>query len=295
MEQIVVKKDLIKITNDFILGVILNEIVEIANEFRKEFIENKWHCPEFFEMDLLKIDSDNMLNTSKSSMRRYIKKLENLGFISIDKLEKKHKYRVNFDTINKALEKIGGELVVKAKKLEDYNKIVSADINTINNKNTKNTGIIKGILEKTKDKSSNIEDEVVKIEEEKNEVSEMAEQLKCRLEYHIIDEMRSNTDGKSKYFVSMFDSIYTIMLEVLTTNSKYININKQERHMSVVKSVFSKITFLDIQDIIYSMQKVNTKITNFRSYIITSIYNQYVEKDFRLQNLLYRNEGINLV
>ena len=39
MEQIVVKKDLIKITNDFILGVILNEIVEIANEFRKEFIE----------------------------------------------------------------------------------------------------------------------------------------------------------------------------------------------------------------------------------------------------------------
>ena len=40
MKQIVIKKDLVKITNDFILGVILNEIIEIAQKFRKEFIDN---------------------------------------------------------------------------------------------------------------------------------------------------------------------------------------------------------------------------------------------------------------
>lgn len=48
MEQLVIKKDLLKITNDFILGVILNEIIEIAQKFRKEFIDNNWHCAEYF-------------------------------------------------------------------------------------------------------------------------------------------------------------------------------------------------------------------------------------------------------
>ncbi len=113
MEQIIIKKDLVKITNDFILGVILNEVIETAQRFRKEFIDNNWHCPEFFEINIEKISNDNMLNLSKSSIRRYIKKLEKLGFITIDKLEKKHKYRVNFQVINKELEKLGAEPIEK--------------------------------------------------------------------------------------------------------------------------------------------------------------------------------------
>ena len=45
--EIVIKKDLVKITKDFILGVILNEMIEIDNEFRKEFIDNNWHCLDY--------------------------------------------------------------------------------------------------------------------------------------------------------------------------------------------------------------------------------------------------------
>ena len=79
MEQVIIKKDLIRITNDFTLGVILNEIIEIAQKFRKEFIDNNWHCPDFFELNIEKISDDNMLNLSKSSIRRYIKSNYNMG------------------------------------------------------------------------------------------------------------------------------------------------------------------------------------------------------------------------
>lgn len=124
MEQLVIKKDLVKITNDFILGVILNEIIEISQKFRKEFIDNNWHCAEYFEINIEKISDDNMLNLSKSSIRRYIKKLSNLGFILVDTTEKRHKYKVNFETINSALQKIGGETIEKVKpiKIKDKNQ-----------------------------------------------------------------------------------------------------------------------------------------------------------------------------
>lgn len=280
MEQLVIKKDLLKITNDFILGVILNEIIEIAQKFRKEFIDNNWHCAEYFEINIEKISDDNMLNLSKSSIRRYIKKLSNLGFILVDTTEKRHKYKVNFETINSALQKIGGETIEKVKPIKTRDKK--------QNKNSENDVI-------------NIEDKFdgytqtnmfsdKEIAPEEQGLSQEITKIKNNVNYNIIEEIRQ--DNKNEHFVNMFDSIYRVIVDVMTTDSKYIRINKENKPISIVRSIFSKIDFMDIESIIHSLKRVEHKIINFKSYIVTAIYNHYIEKEFKLQNDLYVNERI---
>lgn len=277
MKQIVIKKDLVKITNDFILGVILNEIIEISQKFRKEF-DNNWHCAEYFEINIEKISDDNMLNCSKSSIRRYIKKLSNLGFILVDTTEKRHKYKVNFETINSALQKIGGETIEKVKPIKTKDKK--------QNKNSENS---KNDLINTEDKFDidTLSDKEIAPEEQG--LSQQIIRIKDNIDYNIIEEMRQ--DGKNEHFVNMFDSIYRIIVDVMTTDSKYIRINKQNKPISIVRSIFSKIDFMDIESIIHSLKRVENKIINFKNYILTTIYNHYIEKDFKLQNDLYVNEG----
>lgn len=266
MKQIVIKKDLVKITNDFILGVILNEIIEIAQKFRKEFIDNNWHCAEYFEINIEKISDDNMLNLSKSSIRRYIKKLSNLGFILVDTTEKRHKYKVDFEEINDSLQKIGGETIEKVKPIKTKDKK--------QNKNSENSKMFS-------DKE---------IAPEEQGLSQQIIRIKDNIDYNIIEEMRQ--DNKNEHFVNMFDSIYRVIVDVMTTDSKYIRINKENKPISIVRSIFSKIDFMDIESIIHSLKRVEHKIINFKSYIVTAIYNHYIEKEFKLQNDLYINEGI---
>lgn len=278
MKQIVIKKDLVKITNDFILGVILNEIIEIAQKFRKEFIDNNWHCAEYFEINIEKISDDNMLNLSKSSIRRYIKKLSNLGFILVDTTEKRHKYKVNFEIINSALQNIGGEIIEKVKPIKTKDKK--------QNKNSENS---KNDLINTEDKFDGDTLSDKEIAPEEQGLSQQIIRIKDNIDYNIIEEMRQ--DGKNEHFVNMFDSIYRIIVDVMTMDSKHIRINKENKPISIVRSIFSKIDFMDIESIIHSLKRVEHKIINFKNYILTTIYNHYIEKDFKLQNDLYVNEG----
>ncbi len=284
MEQVVIKKDLIRITSDFTLGVILNEMIEIAQKFRKEFIDNNWHCPEFFELNIEKISEDNMLNLSKSSIRRYIKKLTNLGFINVDTTEKKHRYKVNFEEINIALKKIGGELIEKVKPV--YKKAKKENKKTENSKNT-----ITNTVDEFEGFTQTNMFEYKKIAPDKNqELNETIIQIQNNINYNIIEEMRQ--DRKNEHFVNMFDSIYRVIVDVMTTKGEYIRINKQDKPISIVRDIFNKIGFSDIEDIIYRLKRASNKIKNFKAYILTSIYNQYIEKDFNLNNMLYTNEGV---
>lgn len=281
MRKMIINRDLVYITNDFTLGVILTEIIEISKRHRKEFIQNNWHCPEFFEMDILKISKDNKLNLSKTSMRRYIKKLENLGFISVDKLEKKHRYRVNFNIINRELEKVGGELIEKFKPIckgikEEGRKLENSKNNIVDE--------FEGFKQTTMFEQKEI------APSESEELSQTIEQIQNNIDYNIIEEMRQ--ERKNEHFVNMFDSIYRVIVDVMTTKGEYIRINRQDKPISVVKSIFNKIDFNDIEDIIHRLKMTDNKVKNFRAYIVTTIYNQYIEKYFKLNNMLYINEGI---
>lgn len=279
--EILIKKDLIKITNDFILGVILNEMIEIANEFRKEFIDNNWHCPEFFEINIEKISEENMINASKSSMRRYIKKLENLGFISIDKFEKKHKYRVNFKVINDELEKIGGEIVEKVKPIFRIDKKEFKK-----SENSKNN-IIDNVDEFDGFTQTNMFEEK-KIVPDRQELNKTILQIQNNINYNTVKE--KNQDENSKDFLEMFESIYRVMIDVMTTSSEYIRINKENKPISVARNIFSKINYTSVLAVIEKIKRVKTKIINLKSYIITALYNYYIENPFHFKNLEYIDE-----
>ena len=285
MEQVIIKKDLIRITNDFTLGVILNEIIEIAQKFRKEFIDNNWHCPDFFELNIEKISDDNMLNLSKSRIRRYIKKLTNLDFISVDTTEKKHKYRVNFEKINKEIEKIGGEIIEKFKPV--CKSIKKEDKKSENSKNN-----IVNIVDEFDGyiQTNMFEGKKIAPNKSEQELSQIIKKIQNNINYNTIEKMRQ--DNENEYFVNMFDSIYTVIVDVMTTSSNYVRINKENKSISVVRSIFLKINGMDIFDIIEKIKRVETKIINIRNYILTSIYNHHIEKTYRLQNDLYINEGI---
>lgn len=292
MRKITINRDLVEITNDFTLGVILTEIIEISKRYRKEFIENKWHCPEFFEMDILKISKDNKLNLSKTSMRRYIKKLEDLGFISIDKLEKKHRYRVNFVNINRELEKIGAETLQK----NDINKTDDLSKNDIKNidkpKNNKN------YLKKTvQNECKTFEDKSIKYNQdekiapfEETELTNIQSMIKYNIDYTVVEHMRQDRNNES--FVNLFDKVYNIIVDVMTTKSDYIKINKELKPVSVVKNIFSKLQFGDIAEVIDNIINVKHKIINYTNYIRTSLYNQYLESDIRLSKTIYHNIGV---
>ena len=281
MEQLVIKKDLVKITNDFILGVILNEMIEIAQKFRKEFIDNNWHCPEFFEINIEKISEENMLNVSKSSMRRYIKKLENLGFISIDKVEKRHKYRVNFKVISDELEKIGGEIIEKVKPIFRIDKKEFKK-----SENSKNN-IIDNVDEFDGFTQTNMFEEK-KIVPDQQELNKTILQIQNNINYNTVKE--KNQDENSKDFLEMFESIYRVMIDVMTTSSEYIRINKENKPISVARNIFSKINYTSVLAVIEKIKRVKTKIINLKSYIITALYNYYIENPFHFKNLESINE-----
>ena len=288
MKKIIINRDLVDITCDFTLGIILTEIIEISKRHRKEFVQNNWHCPEFFEMDILKISEDNKLNLSKTSMRRYIKKLENLGFISIDKLEKKHRYRVNFVTINFELEKIGAETLQK-----DDTKNIDEPIS--NEKHFEKTEKNEcKIIENNSIKTQNTQDENnTKIAPyEDIEIENIKNMIKNNIDYTVIEHMRQ--DINNQYFVDLFDKVYNIIVDVMTTKSDYIKINKELKPLSVVKNVFSKLQFEDITDVIDKITTVSHKIINYTSYIRTSLYNQYLESNIKLSHNIYNNMGFKL-
>ena len=294
MRKMIINRDLVEITNDFTLGVILTEIIEISKRYRKEFIENKWHCPEFFEMDILKISEDNKLNLSKTSMRRYIKKLENLGFISIDKLEKKHRYRVNFANINRELEKIGAETLQK----NDINKIDDLSKNDIKNIDTPKNN--KNYLNKTvQNECKTFEDKSIKYNQdekiapsEETELINIQNMIKYNIDYTVVEHMRQERNNEN--FVNLFDKVYNIIVDAMTTKSDYIKINKELKPVSVVKNIFSKLQFGDIAEVIDKISTVPHKIINYTNYIRTSLYNQYLESDMKLSNIIYNDMGIKI-
>lgn len=273
----IINRDLVEITGDFILGTILTEIIEISKRYRKEFIDNNWHCPDFFTLNIEKISKDNKLNLSKTSMRRYIKKLENLGFISVDKLEKKHKYRVNIVNINRELEKIGAETLQK----NDTKKIDEVAEEIICAKKNKNHKII-----------TDKEKECTKIApSEETELINTQNIIKYNIDYTVVEQM---CQEENKDFVNLFKKVYNIIVDVMTTKSDYIKINKELKPASVVKSVFSKLDFKDVTDVIDKIINIPHKIINYIGYIRTSLYNQYLEKDIDLNKKLNNDMGIRI-
>lgn len=69
------------------------------------------------------------------------------------------------------------------------------------------------------------------------------------------------------------DELLGIMVEVLTSSSKTIRVNREEKPAQVVKEQFQKITKNHIEFVLHSMDESHTKARNIRALLVTALYN----------------------
>ena len=101
--------------------------------------------------------------------------------------------------------------------------------------------------------------------------------LKEQIEYNILEERM----GENK---EILENIFYIMLDVLTSKEDNVKINKQSKPIQVVQSVFRKINMLDVQEVIWKIEKYQKPITNPKAFIVTLLYNQRISGDLEYKN-----------
>lgn len=69
------------------------------------------------------------------------------------------------------------------------------------------------------------------------------------------------------------DELLGIMVEILTSSSKTIRVNREEKPAQVVKGQFHKITKNHIEFVLHSMNESQTKARNIRALLVTALYN----------------------
>ncbi|HKL98385.1 MAG TPA: DUF6017 domain-containing protein, partial [Mobilitalea sp.] len=77
----------------------------------------------------------------------------------------------------------------------------------------------------------------------------------------------------------LIDNIVEIMADVVTFPAESYFINQKQYPAEVVKSVFLKINFCHISNMLMALDENRTKIRNIRSYLIAAIFNAYSTAD----------------
>ena len=84
------------------------------------------------------------------------------------------------------------------------------------------------------------------------------------------------------YSKNIIDELLCICMDMLT--SKYTYINKIKKPFSVIKSVLKRLEYKHIEEIIYKLRSINSKINNMQGYIKTMLYNACISSDLSLSN-----------
>ncbi len=70
----------------------------------------------------------------------------------------------------------------------------------------------------------------------------------------------------------LIDELLTCMLDICLSKNKTIKIKGEEKNIELVKSVYLKINFQDIEHILYQFKEINHKITHISSYLKTMLF-----------------------
>lgn len=93
-------------------------------------------------------------------------------------------------------------------------------------------------------------------------------------------ELSKNYRAESTFF----DEIITIILDVLLSTSKTIYIDGEKKNRELVKSVFMKLDYYDIETILKQYRSLTTKVSKKRQYILTMLYNVRLEGQASILN-----------
>ena len=88
-----------------------------------------------------------------------------------------------------------------------------------------------------------------------------------------IDYDRRMNDLKRPEDRKLFDDLYSLIIEVLTSDAEEYRINRTVYPQEVVKSRLQKLTGEDLYAVMEQLSRVESGIHNYRSYIISALFN----------------------
>ena len=202
LKRAIIKEEILAITGDYISAIILHQFIywsERIEDFdifireEKERMIKENISTNFEELNgwiyksAEQLSQETMLGLSPSNMRKYIKQLIDLGFLSERtnpkfKWDRTKQYRVNLYEIVKKLNEKGYELEGYVKS-DQSDKIENAFYNLENQKSQNEKAIPKNIIENT------LNNKYILKEKEREDFSEIFEQAEP--EYVVVDEQQA--------------------------------------------------------------------------------------------------------
>lgn len=120
------------------------------------------------------------------------------------------------------------------------------------------------------------------IEKQEKEWETYGRIIKENIEYDVLIDRFPEHKG-------LTEIIYNYILDIVMDNTPTIRINKQNILQKIVKAKFLKLNYENIEYVIQQISKTETEIKNFRSYILSALYNSqtvdaYWQNRFNVDN-----------
>lgn len=291
----IIEKSYVDITGSFEGSVILQTIENITRKIKNKDKNFDGYIPLSLE-DIKRLTG---LTVGVTTIRRYVAKLEKKGFIltkkdkalnnincyycntseiknQVKKQKKPVKCNIN-NFISEFYKKIETKEEEKIKKDIKSNKKIKKDMknNKKINENIKNKVKFIGKKEKGLKTYENIEKDLKSYEKIKKldfNLEGVKSSIKKQINYEYLIAEHCN-------WQSEIEGIVDIMMDVYTSEQN-IKISSEMKPAKIVKSVFKKLDYGNIEAVIQKFKKQVKKIYSIKNYLVTSLYNQAIENGF---------------
>lgn len=158
----------------------------------------------------------------------------------------------------------------------------SHGINTDSIQTDSNKSLVKSSLSSKKEEKQK-EDQIKqdKTGQDKTDPAATLKAYEQTLKENIEFNNLCNTHPHDKAFI---EELLSIMLDVVMSENKTITVASEKKNKELVKSVFLKLNYYNLDSVIQKYKNITTKITRKRQYIITMLYNSYLESEAGVLN-----------
>lgn len=220
------------------------------------------------------------LGIKKQAYYKHFNLLKEYGYIEVEQVRESGKFKHNIYTIVQ---------IINAP-CTDFRDTVKRDTakqdnnNNIDSKITekKNNSLVKSSLSSKKEEKQK-EDQIKrdKTRQDKTDVAATLKAYEQTLKENIEFNNLCNTHKHDKAFI---EELLSIMLDVVMSENKTITVASEKKNKELVKSVFLKLNYYNLDSVIQKYKNITTKIKKKRQYIITMLYNSYLEGEATVLN-----------
>ena len=214
------------------------------------------------------------LGMSKETYYRHFNNLKELGYIKSQQEHKKGRFERNIYTLMQEVINTEKQCpTLQCPKKQDTEKQYPKNKDS-NNNIFKNKQSFKNISQ-----SSQSEADGQDTTDISQTIETYTEMLKENIRYK--DLIQTNSRD-----IKLVDEMILIMLDAIITNAKTVRIGNEDKPIALVKSVFMKLTYEDIEHVVWQYKGVTERIAKKKQYLLTMLYNSKMENTANLVNKL---------